>query len=116
MVTRLAPILVVAIGRAAPAGLREAAKLASVTRTATHVLHTATVMVVLLAATVRHTATVTHALHTVTVTHVLHTETATVAHLAATVRHTATATHVLHTATAMAQPAVAQLAAPHLAR
>jgi hypothetical protein len=62
------------------------------------VLHTATVMVALLVATVLHTATVMAVLHV------------------ATVRHTATATHVLHTATATAQPAVAQLAAPHLAK
>jgi hypothetical protein len=43
-------------------------------------------------------------------------ETAMAVLLVATVLHTATVTHVLHTATAMAQPAVAQLAAPHLAK
>jgi DNA-binding ferritin-like protein len=113
MVTRLAPILVVAIGRAAPAGLREAAKLASVTRTATHVLHTATAMVALLVATALHTATVTHALLTATDQPM---ETAMAVLLVEIVRHTVTVTHVLHTATAMAQPAEVQLAAPHLAR
>ncbi len=88
---------------------------------AANVLHTATAMVAHLVATVRLTATVTAqavatALLTATATHALHTATVTAELLAETALHTATVTHVLHTATAMAQPAVAQLAAPHPAR
>jgi hypothetical protein len=104
MVTHLAPIHVVEI--------------ALHTVTATHVRHTATVMVALLVEIVRLTATamalaVTHVLHTATAQPM---ETAMAELLVATVLHTVTAIHVLHTATAMAQPAAAQLAAPHLAK
>ena len=81
------------------------------TVTATHVRHTATAMAPLVA-TALHTVTATHVLPTVTAQL---TETAMAVLHAEIVLHTVTATHVLHTATATAQ-AVAQLAAPHLAR
>ena len=108
MVTHLAPTHVVATAMAALHTVTGQHMAATAEPPAANVLHTATAMVAHLVATARLMATATaQAVATALLT-------ATGQHMAATAEPRAA--NVLHTATAMAQPAVAQLAAPPLAR